>query len=357
LIQDRVAVNVEIAKIRPSSYHLRAVDEGVIDGLMMSVKLCGLLQPIMVTQRESRLEVIFGNHRLEACKRLGWQKIPALIVQTSKEQSLILQIVENIQRNVKINPVAEAQGYRLLMDGGMSTYEIAKRIGKSYQYVWSRTRLLETLHPSILEGVAKDKFKNLKTSHAEQLSMVKDPTRQLQLAKAVEDHELTLDELEKIIYKDIFTDGSQVQKKGPQLSMWRAGQTYFIEKDRVAIVSFSTLNVLVDNVGRKARAIGRRAGRLRRKSFLQTADRTVPKLEWIVRCFNEGWGWGNISIKDSRITLRNSVIHNAKFVLGYMEGLLGLKLQLIVSARSQYRFAIATENSSPHGEIDTYVTD
>jgi ParB family chromosome partitioning protein len=72
------------------------MDESVIDGLMLSIKQCGLLQPIMVTRRGDELEVIFGNHRIEACRRLSWKEIPATIVQATERESQLAILEEPI---------------------------------------------------------------------------------------------------------------------------------------------------------------------------------------------------------------------------------------------------------------------
>jgi ParB/RepB/Spo0J family partition protein len=88
-------------------------------------------------------------HRLEACKRLGWKKIPAFVKHISSEDVFLTGLIENLQRNIRINPVAEARGYKRLMAKGWTSHEIAESIGKSDSYVYDRLRVLDRLHPSI----------------------------------------------------------------------------------------------------------------------------------------------------------------------------------------------------------------
>ena len=346
-------LKIPIDRIRAGKFRLRTIDESAIDGLVLSIRQCGILQPIMVTQRDDHFEVVFGNHRLEACRRLGWKEIPATVIQATDEESFLLQIVENIQRNVKVNPVEEARGFRILMNG-MTIQEIASKIGKSYQYVWQRIRLLEKLHPDLLNELAKGRFRRLTASHAEQLSLVRDPARQIELANAIEDHDISVKELEEILYKELFAGNeSEVQKGTLPLSVWRKSRDYFIEADRVCLVSESTFNMIVESLGKKARAVGRRAGQFRRKNFLLKAERAIPKRDWLVRCFNEVIGWGKISIEGSKVICVDSIVANSAFLTGYLEGYLAVKLEPnTIASRSHYFFTIGKEMVSPCGEAE-----
>lgn len=344
---------IPLDRIRPSTHRLRRIDEAVIDGLMLSIKNCGLLQPIMVTRRRDEFEVVFGNHRLEACRRLSWKDIPATIVEATEKESLLLQIAENIQRNMRINPIDEAKALKFLLNEGMTIDQIATSVGKSYQYVWSKTRLLETLHPKILERLEQDRFRNLKISHAEQLSLIRNTGRQLELAGAIEDYGISLKKLEKIIYRDLLEDtspGTLSRKKKALLPIWRRDETFFVEKTRHCLMSYTTFNAIVDGLGRRARIVGRNAGGLRRQRYLQIADQTVSKREWILRCFNEPPDWGRITIDGSTFTFSNAIVRNTAFAMGYVEGLLGIRLKRVLKSTGVYH---SFEAYSPRGEAAT----
>ena len=313
----------------------------------------------MVTPRGDEFEVVFGNHRLEACRRLSWKEIPATIVEATDRESLVLQIVENVQRNVRINPVDEAKAYRFLMNKGMTIQEIGTAVGKSYQYVWSKTRLLEALHPKILEGLEQDKFRNVTVSHAEQLSLLKDTGRQLELTKAIEDYGTSVRELEKVIYEELFEDVSSEissKKRNAQLPVWKKGKIYFIEETRHCMVSYSTFNTVIDSLGRKARRVGRKAGELRRRRFLEIAERTISKREWLVKCF-ESCGWGRIEVDGSEVRFRNSITKNTLFIMGYVEGLLGLRLKRVVmSTGVDHVFEISSSRGEIKDDENTSIT-
>ncbi|MEM3151738.1 MAG: ParB N-terminal domain-containing protein, partial [Candidatus Bathyarchaeia archaeon] len=91
---------VEVSKIIPNKFKVRELDETVVKELMDSIKINGLLQPIMVRPIEAGIgyEIIFGLHRFEAVKRLGLKLIPAIITSVSDEEALLMNIIENLQR-------------------------------------------------------------------------------------------------------------------------------------------------------------------------------------------------------------------------------------------------------------------
>jgi ParB family chromosome partitioning protein len=346
-------LRIALDKIRPSTHRLRHIDEAVVDGLVLSIKNCGLLQPIMVTRRRDEFEVVFGNHRLEACRRLSWKDIPATIVEVSEKESLLLQIAENIQRNMRINPVEEAKAFKFLLNEGMTIEQIAKAVGKSYQYVWSKTRLLETLHPKILERLEQDRFRNLKISHAEQLSLLRNTGRQLELAGAIEDYGISLKKLEEIVYRDLLEDtasGTLSRKKKAVLPIWKTNETFFVEKTRHCLMSYTTFNAIVDGLGKRARIVGRNAGGLRRQTYLQIADRTISRREWVLRCFNGPPDWGRVAIDGSTVTFSNAIVRNTAFAMGYVEGLLGIRLKRVLKSTGVYH---SFEAYSPRGEAAT----
>jgi len=129
--------------IHPNVNPLR--DElGPLDSLILSIKEKGLLQPIVVRPVESAFEVIAGNRRLEACKKLSLKKIPCYIVGLDERQAYEVSLIENIQRR-NLSPIEEAKAFRTYVDekGYGAISELAIRIGKSEPYVSRRLALLE----------------------------------------------------------------------------------------------------------------------------------------------------------------------------------------------------------------------
>jgi len=125
-------------------------------------------------------ELIFGLHRLEACKRLGWRKISSIARAISYEDGFLASLVENLQRNIHINPVAEAEGYKHLLAKGYTMHEIAVKIGKTDSYVCNRLNIIRKLHPRIRKRLSFTRVNSgLTPSHAERLALIDDPNANL----------------------------------------------------------------------------------------------------------------------------------------------------------------------------------
>jgi ParB family chromosome partitioning protein len=326
---------IPINKIVDAEIRLRAIDESIIDGLIASIKHCGLLQPVMVAPRLGKFVIIFGSHRLEACKRLGWTEIPAIVEEVDDQESFILRVVENIQRNLRVNPVEEAKGYRMLINKGMTIQGISSRIGKSYQYVWSRLRLLETLHPKILDGIGSGKYRRLTASHAEQLSMLEDAERQIELADAIEDFGMSVGRLEKIVYGINSGAAPRLAQSQEGMQVFRRGNSIydnFLGKvERVTLMTDTTLNALASYLGRRGRRAGRQIGKARRRMVLENAELASPRNRTLAAYFNETFGWGKLSVSETEIVVEDPILHELEFLTGYLEGFLGVELSLVAN--------------------------
>jgi len=181
----QTVTEIPVDKVKPSGLGLRDLDEAIVEDLAKSIKANGLLQPIMVKPAGDGYELVFGLHRLEACRRLGWRTIPAL--------------VREISRNIRINPIVEARGYKHLMAKGWTPHDIAQRIGKSDSYVYDRLRILDRLHPTIRRQLITHVCKTpITPSHAERLTLIGDMKLQLKLAKLIRSRHLSVRQLEQL---------------------------------------------------------------------------------------------------------------------------------------------------------------
>lgn len=189
-----------IDSISPQGYNLRRLDPQVVEDLKRSIRAVGVLQPIMVRPRaEGRFEVVFGNHRLEAARQTGLKSIAGLVRQITAQEAFLLQVTENIQRNVKMNPIAEARGYKQLIREGWSIHRIGTYVGKSDSYICDRLRLLDKLAPEIQDTLERKANGPISISHAEQLSLVESKVKQLELAGLIETQRLTVRQLEHLM--------------------------------------------------------------------------------------------------------------------------------------------------------------
>lgn len=140
--EDRLR-DIPTAQIRTNPFQpRREFDDDELRELEDSLRTNGLLQPISVRIRGADYELIAGERRLRAARRLGWATITAVVRDTSDEQLLTLALVENLQRE-DLNPIDEAEGYqRLSREFGLSQQHIAEAVGKDRSTVANMLRLL-----------------------------------------------------------------------------------------------------------------------------------------------------------------------------------------------------------------------
>ena len=175
------------------------IDEEKIKGLAESIKEQGLLQPILVRPIESgKYQIVLGERRYRACKRLGLETIRAKIRELDDKQVLEIQIVENLQRE-DLNSIDEAKAFKRMVDDLGYTHEkIAERIGKSREYVTNKLRLLK-LPSEIQDEIRKGKKGNIKESHARLVLSVDESDKQKQLAEKIINEKLTVKKTEQFL--------------------------------------------------------------------------------------------------------------------------------------------------------------
>jgi ParB family chromosome partitioning protein len=152
------------------------------DGLASSIKVQGLLQPIVVRpRREGGYELIAGERRWRAAKQAGVESVPALVREADDRDSLLLALVENVARE-QLSAVEEARAYAVLLDEfGLSLSEVAERVGRSKPAVSNRLRLLE-LPDEVLWMVARGE---LTEGHARAVLAVPDHDSRRRLARRI----------------------------------------------------------------------------------------------------------------------------------------------------------------------------
>ncbi|HZR84818.1 MAG TPA: ParB/RepB/Spo0J family partition protein [Candidatus Binatia bacterium] len=118
-------------------------DESALADLARSIAAHGVLQPILVRPTsEGRFELVAGERRLRASRQVGLATVPALVKSVGEEDSLVLAVVENIQR-ADLSPLEEARAYRGLIDDfALTQDEVANRVGKSRPAIANALRLL-----------------------------------------------------------------------------------------------------------------------------------------------------------------------------------------------------------------------
>ena len=145
LIDDGVECSMlPIAKLSPAAGQARRYfDEDSIDELADSIREHGIIQPLTVRRlQDGCYEIIAGERRWRAARRLEMDKVPARIIEADDREAMEMGLVENLQRE-DLNPIEEAQGYRTLVNVyGLTQEKAAERVGKSRPAVANSIRLL-----------------------------------------------------------------------------------------------------------------------------------------------------------------------------------------------------------------------
>ncbi len=210
---------VEVEKIVPNPYQpRREFDEHKLKELAESVRMYGILQPLTVTRNEiqredgtfyTEYELIAGERRLRASKLAGLSQVPVIIRdgEDTQQEKLELAIIENLQRE-DLNAVDRALAFRQLADVfGLSHTEVAKKVGRSREYVSNSIRLL-ALPDYMLSSL---KLGEMTEGHARTLLMLNDrPEEQDVVFREILLKKLSVREVERIVRK-IATD--KVRKK------------------------------------------------------------------------------------------------------------------------------------------------
>lgn len=193
---DQTRAELEVDKIKFNPYQPReSIDEEKLQELVQSVRVHGVLQPIVVRPSGAgEYELVAGERRLRAAIAAGLKTIPAVIRELTDGQSLEVALIENLQRE-DINPIDAAQAYkRLIEEFGLSQEEIAFGLGKSRSAVANTLRLL-TLPEEIREHVRAGR---LTEGHARAILAAEDKALQLEMSKRVLESGLSVRETEKL---------------------------------------------------------------------------------------------------------------------------------------------------------------
>ncbi len=188
---------IEISKIVPNPNQPRKnFDEEALQELASSIKLHGVIQPLVVNKTdEENYLIIAGERRWRASKIAGLEKVPVVIKNYTEKQVREISIIENLQRE-DLNPIEAARAIKQLMDEYHLTQEVVSdRIGKSRSSVANTLRLL-TLYPDVIKMIEDGK---LSSGHAKSLVVVDDTTQQIKLAKQAADGKMSVRELEKAV--------------------------------------------------------------------------------------------------------------------------------------------------------------
>ena len=192
--KDGQVLEIPLADISANPFQPRLkFDEAKLTELADSIKEHGILQPIAVTRKGDKYEIIAGERRFQAAKLAGLQKVPAIVKVADDQKKLELAIVENIQRH-DLSPIEEAKSFRQLSDEfGLTQEEVAKKLGKSRSSVANKIRLLD-LPVEIQRSLAEGKITE---GHAKLLLAIPNSEKQRAFYELIIKNNLTVRQTEE----------------------------------------------------------------------------------------------------------------------------------------------------------------
>lgn len=191
------------AGIRISLIDLRSdqprkqIDDMALSELADSIKIHGILQPILVRKKGTRYEIIAGERRFRAAKLAGLREIPALVKEFDDQETAETSLIENIQRE-DLNSVEEARAYKTLINEfHLTQEELAGRVSKSRTAITNSLRILN-LDDEILNMLEDEK---IQAGHARAILAINGEGNRLEAAREIADRNLSVRAAEKLAKK------------------------------------------------------------------------------------------------------------------------------------------------------------
>ncbi len=189
---------IPIEKIKANKYQPRGeFNQEALSDLEASIKEKGFIQPVLVRLKDNEYELIAGERRLRAAKKLGYKEMPVIIKEASDLDSLELSIIENIQRE-NLNPIDQAREYKRLQEEfDMTQEKVADTIGKDRATVANILRLLN-LPAKIQEYVSRG---TISMGHARAMLSLAKESEQIRLCTKVMKEDLSVRDTESYAKK------------------------------------------------------------------------------------------------------------------------------------------------------------
>lgn len=191
-------LEIDIDMLQPNPLQPRGLitPDSLVE-LTDSIRENGILEPLVIAKTPAGYQIIAGERRWRAAKIAGLAKVPVIIKETTPQGMLEMAIIENVQR-VDLNPLERAQAFRRLIDEfGLSTGEIAIKIGKSAPYVSNTFRLLslpDALKDALVSGATTE-------GHARALASLEDPHLIVEAYKIILTKNLSVRGAEELVRK------------------------------------------------------------------------------------------------------------------------------------------------------------
>ena len=185
---------IPIDLIVPNRFQPRTVfDDDRIEELSRTIHTHGIIQPIVVREFENgQYEIIAGERRWRAMKKLGWDEVPAIVKNLTDTETASVALIENLQRE-ELSPIEEAVAYGKLLELHNLTQEaLAQRLGKGQSTVANKLRLLKLPQP-VQDALLS---KAITERHARSLIPLKNPEKQVKLLEEIIEKNLNVKQTE-----------------------------------------------------------------------------------------------------------------------------------------------------------------
>ncbi len=198
VVKEPAETKIRISQIEPNREQPRkSFDEDALIELSESIKMYGVLQPLLVQKKDNYYEIIAGERRWRAAKLAGVKEVPVVIKDYSNQEIMEIALIENIQRE-DLNPIEEAMAYqRLIKDYRLKQDEVAEKVSKSRATITNSLRLLK-LDKRVQEMVMEGKISN---GHARAIIGIEDGDKQYNIAMKIFDENLSVRETEKLMHQ------------------------------------------------------------------------------------------------------------------------------------------------------------
>ncbi|WP_209125216.1 nucleoid occlusion protein [Alkalihalobacillus sp. BA299] len=208
---------IPIHEIVPNRFQPRTVfDNERIEELAQTIKTHGVIQPIVVRQRDGQYELIAGERRWRAVTSLGWATIPAIIKEFNDSQTASVALIENLQRE-GLTAIEEAIAYAKLLElHGLTQESLAQRLGKGQSTIANKLRLLH-LPQSVQDAILERKITE---RHARALISLKNDEWQEQILAEIIEKGLNVKQTEERVKAKLEAAENPTKKKKPKHKLY-----------------------------------------------------------------------------------------------------------------------------------------
>ncbi len=202
-------VEIKLSELRGNPYQPRKTfDEDKLQELAASIRVFGVLQPIIVKKSIKGYEIVAGERRVKASELAEKETVPAIVKDFTDDEMMEIALLENIQRE-NLNAIEEAEAFKkLIVTLGLTQEELSRRVGKSRSYITNLIGILR-LPMDVKSLVLHD---DISMGHAKLLSKLEDSEQIISIAKRIVDEGITVRKLEDMLNSPTFRRQIPIRK-------------------------------------------------------------------------------------------------------------------------------------------------